>query len=160
MQTLIQQEIIGQDKRCALVLRQDFGHCKHGRADIGRCSARQWAVGVEVVGRVLGSELDPIEMPAQGDDTVVAVASAILVRLHDAVCRHRQIDVLTVQLICIDRHVNCTRVAVAIERKQTIEALAVFCQRGYRLSFFLGRGFRFVILSQDRSGGARGNRCE
>ena len=120
-----------------LIFRQNRLGGQQPRADVGLGRAAQRALGIEVERRIFRTNFDPLVVPPDGEHTILPVIAPEGSALYNAVGAHRDVDVLPVQLLRHDRHVRFAGIAVAIEREQAIEAVAVFGQFGDGLARFL-----------------------
>ncbi len=119
MQVFAEQEVVGLDQYLAgfLVFGDDFRDGQDRGTDVRRRRSRQRTCGIEEVRRVLRAQLDAVVVAVQGNNAIVTICTAEMIRLDDAIGRHGEINELFVELVRRQGHMNRAGFAVAVERE-------------------------------------------
>ncbi|NIW25383.1 MAG: hypothetical protein GWN29_12900 [Gammaproteobacteria bacterium] len=104
-------------------------------------------------------ELDSVVMPAQRDDSVIPEVSSEVAALPNAVDAHREVDVFALELLGLDEHVRLARFAIAKEREEAVDTIALSCDVCDRLRAILFIR-RVVVLSARRHAHNEARECE
>ena len=157
----LQEERVGLDEKAVglVVPGRDLQTGEHGLGDVRVGGAAEGAVGTEVEAGVVLHELDPVEVPADGDDARPPELPAEEAQVGDAVEGVAEVDELRPELIGADLEVEGPVLAILVDGKKPLVGFAFLDHvgDGLRCAFLsVVAVFLTVALRHDRPRGGGG----